>query len=159
MEEGEGTLDSRPGEPGYAAGQIRVAVDSDEVADPLELLVADRRIPGPYRVDLGHGRRGGVDGLQQPVNGVADLGRCESNLTRNGRAGVRGPHPHDPLGVVAIGAAFEESKRAVGESADSMQRRFGDRSELGKPRRRRWQGREVGAREELQLPVGGRRLR
>ena len=73
-----------------------------------------------------------VDELEQPVHGVADLGRRQpaAPAPRPGALAQAG----DPLGVVAVRAALEERERRVGELANAVERRAArHRRELGQP--------------------------
>ena len=126
--------------------QLGVAVAVDERRDPRQLLLRHGRIPRAHLLQIGRRRRREVDELQQPVHGVADLGRDEPRLARDRPVRTRLPHPGDALGVVAVGAPLEERQRAVGEAAHVVQRRLRQRLD------RRERGRE---RRQLRLRPGG----
>ena len=67
----------------------RVAVRRDEGLDPVELELADRRVPAPDQVAqvVGRRRRREVDLLERAVDGITDLGRVQARL-----APSTGPH-------------------------------------------------------------------
>ena len=118
--------------------QLGAAVVVHERRDPGQLLLRHGRIPRAHLIDVGHRRRREVDDLEQPVHRVADLGREEPRLPRDGAVRPRLPHPRDTLRVVAVGAALEERERAVGEASHVVQRRLRqrlDRRERGSERR------------------------
>jgi hypothetical protein len=121
-----------------------------ELADAGQVLLRCRRIPGEDGLaDIP--RSDAV--LQEHVNGVTDLRRRQTGLTGNGVPRIRRTHTHDPLGVVPIRAAPEEGQGAIGKAAHVVERRLGDGREVGKPRRRRRQERNVVFREELELAL------
>ena len=129
---------------------------STKPRDPLELLVGDRRIPAraPCSSRPGGDRRCEVDELEQPVDGVADLGRREPALPgAASRARRAARMPDDPLGVVAVRAALEERERAVREPAHVVERRRGHALSSGERGAERRQRRAARAVEERELAV------
>ena len=152
-------LDARKGR--HAARELGLAVRRDERADLLDLLVGRGRIPPAHRREVGRGGRAQLDELEQPVHGVADLGRGETALPRPPRDPPLA-ESGDPLRVEAVRAAVEEGERAVGEPPNLMQRRRRHRFERRQldPARRRL-GRKLAEERELAVPVhrDGRLLR
>src|SRR4029450_13422171 len=69
------------------------------------------------------------------MHGAHELGRGETGRPRRRSTFVGWAHPDDALGVVAIGATFEQREGAEGKSPDAVQRR---RRDLGE----RWQWRD-----------------
>ena len=144
-----------------SAGDVRRApasrarsTPSTKRADPLELLVADRRIPGAHDLQPGRSRVAQVDRLEQPVHCVADLRRGQADRARHRAAPLA--QARDALGVVAVRAALEERERRVRQAPHAVDRRRRHRHELRQPvaargRRRR----ELG--EQRELPVLRRR--
>ena len=121
---------------GDARGERGGAVGLDEPPDPLDLVVRRLRVPRPHLLGIRRSRRSRIDALEQPVHRVAELGREQAactvvvplagNCDRPALA-----HPRDSLGKEAVGAALEERDRAVGEAANVVERRRGQRLERG----------------------------
>ena len=61
-----------------APRELRLAIRGDEPPDPLELLVRHARVPGPHHLEVGGDGAREIDELEQPVHGVADLGRLQA---------------------------------------------------------------------------------
>ena len=153
--ERERTLRARAGEGRDAARQVGLAVRAHEAGDPLELLVADARIPTLHERDeiVGRQRLLEVDELEQPVDGVADLGCRKPGRPGRRVALVRRTHADDTLGVVAIRAALEQREGAEGEPAHSVERRSRNVGERRQPRHERRQRGDRVLGEQGKLPV------
>ena len=125
-----------------------------------QLAPAHLGVPGPDEVAqvCGNGWTGQVDALEQPVDGVTQLGgmQPEPAAVPVGPLPRRRPHADDPLRVVAVRAALEERDCAVGEPGNAVERRLGSDGELVKARRRR-RDRLARAFEQGQLAVRGDR--
>ena len=140
-----------PGRLAIRCASVRVAVGGDERRDPLHLLVRHGGIPRSDLLDLGRLRPAEVDELEQPVHGVADLGRRQPARPGDGSARVGRPHAGHPLGVIAVRAALEERERAVREAADIVQRRLRQRLEWSQRRCERRERRRGVRGEQRQL--------
>ncbi len=104
--EDERPLDAHALEPGDARGERRVAVRADVPFDVLDLALARVRVPGSDEVAQvrGNGWPGQVDALEQPVDGVAELGGMQREPAAVSVRPLprRRPHADDPLRVVAV---------------------------------------------------------
>ena len=109
-----------------AGGKLGAPVGVDQLADPLELVVADGRVP------LAHGFRPGRRQLEQAVHGIADLRRRQPAFTCDR---LRPPlaQPGEPLRVVAVGAALVERERRVREPPHPVQGRLRHGREFRQP--------------------------
>jgi hypothetical protein len=121
-----------------AAGKLRRAIRVDEAGDPVELCIRRSRIPLAYRgLELAPRRGTGIverDELQQPMDGISDLRRCESLLllARGTSTGSR-RKSENTFGEVPVRTALVQSKRAVGETPHIVEQRrrdFRQRGEL-----------------------------
>ena len=157
--EGEGPLRRRTGQRGDARGKIGGAVRRGQRADPLQFVVARERIArANERLEvLRDAGCGQVDPLEQPVHGVADLGRGERGLPLAGPAGRA--HSRDSLRIEAVRAALEQREGAVGEPTDPVGGRSGDGLELGKRRNLDPRRDGLAGGEERQLGLFLHRLR
>ena len=93
-------------------------------------------IPLAHLLDVGRARVAQVDRLQQPVRGVADLGREQAALAHPALRPLLA-HPRDAQREVLVRAAPELGERREREPARAVQRRRRQRLERGQHRRRR----------------------
>jgi hypothetical protein len=109
VEEGEVPFGRRTGERGDAGRQVGVAVGGDELADPLEVLLARRRPTHSHlRLEVVRYARGGqIEPFEHGVNRAPELGRAQPLESRDAAARIALAHPGDALGVVPVRAALE----------------------------------------------------
>ena len=99
-----------------------------------------------------------IDHLEQAMYRVAGLGCLQAMRARHRPALFA--QACNPLGVIAIGTALEESERRVRQSPDPVERRCRKRRELRQPvPARGGRSRQFGKQRELALALHGEFLR
>ena len=137
--EREGPLGHCAREARDPAGQLGArSRTSTKPADPLELLVGSRRVPGAHGLDA-RATAGAARSTVSSSRWTASPSSVAASPAAPGTVpwASSGRMPGNTLGVVAVRAAIEERERAVREAANPVERRRRDRHQLGQPRRGR----------------------